>query len=85
VNFCILYLLYSWPPKVLSELDISDHMESHNSCLFITYSAEIIDGLPLYVSSNCLHVKALKYEPAGHSFHVVASKLLGLGEKEGTN
>jgi hypothetical protein len=36
-------------PKILSELDINDHMESHNSCLFITYSAEIIDGLPLYV------------------------------------
>jgi hypothetical protein len=59
-------------------------MESHKSCLLITYSAEIIDGVPLYVSSNCLPVKALKYEPAGHSFHAVAMKLFGLGEQEDT-
>ncbi|GJN37116.1 hypothetical protein PR202_gb26041 [Eleusine coracana subsp. coracana] len=57
-------------------------MESQKSCLLITYSPEIIDGVPLYVSSNCLPVKALKYEPAGHSFHTAAMKLLGLGEKE---
>jgi DnaJ homolog subfamily C member 2 len=71
-------------PEVLLELDISDHMELHNSCLLITYSAEIIDGVPLYVSSNCLPVKALKYEPAGHSFQAAAMKLLGLGEQEHT-
>jgi DnaJ homolog subfamily C member 2 len=57
-------------------------MESHKSCLLITYSAEIIDGVPFYVSSNCLPVKALKYEPAGHSFHAAAMKLFGLGEQE---
>ena len=57
-------------------------MESKKSCLLITYSQEIIDGAPLYVSSNCLPTKALKYEPAGHSFHAAAMKLLGLGEQE---
>ncbi|XP_066345093.1 uncharacterized protein [Miscanthus floridulus] len=57
-------------------------MESQKSCLLITYSQEIVDGVPLYVSSNCLPVKALKYEPAGHSFHAAAMKLLGLVEHE---
>ena len=57
-------------------------MECQKSCLLITYSEDIVDGVPLYVSSNCLHVKALKYEPAGHSFHAVAMKLLGLGQHE---
>ncbi|CAO2034686.1 unnamed protein product [Urochloa humidicola] len=59
-------------------------MEPQKSCLLITYSKEIIDGAPLYVSSNCLPIKALKYEPAGHSFHAAAMKLLGLGEQEDT-
>ncbi|KAF8668327.1 hypothetical protein HU200_052385 [Digitaria exilis] len=57
-------------------------MEPQKSCLLITYSQEIVDGVPLYVSSNCLPMKALKYEPAGHSFHAAAMKLLGLGEQE---
>jgi len=57
-------------------------MESQKSCLLITYSQETVDGVPLYVSSNCLPVKALKYEPAGHSFHAAAMKLLGLVEHE---
>jgi DnaJ family protein C protein 2 len=57
-------------------------MESQKSCLLITYSQEIVNGVPLYVSSNCLPVKALKYEPAGHSFHAAAMKLLGLGQHE---
>ncbi|CAL5032630.1 unnamed protein product [Urochloa decumbens] len=59
-------------------------MEPQKSCLLITYSKEIIDGAPLCVSSNCLPIKALKYEPAGHSFHAAAMKLLGLGEQEDT-
>ncbi|KQJ82202.1 dnaJ homolog subfamily C member 2 [Brachypodium distachyon] len=59
-------------------------MGSKRSCLLITYSPEITDGIPLYVSSNCLPVKASKYEPAGHSFHAVALKLRGLDEKEDT-
>ena len=57
-------------------------MGSKSDYLLITYSPEIKDGVPLYVSSNCLPVKASKYEPAGHSFHAVALKLRGLGEKE---
>ncbi|KAG8063974.1 hypothetical protein GUJ93_ZPchr0004g39988 [Zizania palustris] len=59
-------------------------MDIRTSCLLITYSPEIIDGAPLYLSSNCLPIKACKYEPAGHSFHAAALKLLGLGEQEDT-
>ncbi|KAJ1257820.1 hypothetical protein BS78_10G025700 [Paspalum vaginatum] len=59
-------------------------MELQKNCLLITYSKEIADGVPLYVSSNCLPVKAMRYEPAGHSFHAAAMKLLGLVEHEDT-
>ncbi|OWM78509.1 dnaJ homolog subfamily C member 2-like [Punica granatum] len=51
-------------------------------CRLITYSEEIIDGQPIYVASNCLPVKAPRFEPAGHSFHATALKLLGYGEEE---
>ncbi|KAM5562923.1 hypothetical protein ABKV19_017886 [Rosa sericea] len=47
----------------------------------ITYSEEIVDGQPIYVSSNGLPVKALGKEPAGHSFHAVAMKLRGWVEE----
>lgn len=47
----------------------------------ITYSEEIVDGQSIYVSSNSLPVKALKYEPAGHAFHAVALKLRGWVEE----
>lgn len=46
----------------------------------LTYSAEIEDGKPLYVSSNCLPVKANRLEPAGISFHAAALRLLGYKE-----
>ncbi|XVF00130.1 hypothetical protein REPUB_Repub03eG0258500 [Reevesia pubescens] len=52
-------------------------MAVHTSIQLISYSQELVDGQPLYVSSNCLPVKALKYEPAGHAFHYAALKLLG--------
>ncbi|KAA0038953.1 hypothetical protein IC582_013347 [Cucumis melo] len=48
----------------------------------LTYSQEIVDGQPIYVASNCLPIKALKYEPAGHSFHNAALKLLGCEDDE---
>ncbi|XP_022136699.1 dnaJ homolog subfamily C member 2-like [Momordica charantia] len=48
----------------------------------LTYSQEIVDGQPIYVSSNCLPIKASKYEPAGHSFHYAALKLLGCEDDE---
>jgi DnaJ family protein C protein 2 len=48
----------------------------------ITYLEEIIDGLPIYVSSNCLPVKALRYEPAGHAFNTAALRLLGCEEEK---
>ncbi|KAF5448651.1 hypothetical protein F2P56_029161 [Juglans regia] len=47
----------------------------------ISYSPEIIDGQPIYVSSNCLPVKDIRYEPAGHAFHAAALKLLGCEDK----
>ncbi|KAK4834376.1 hypothetical protein QYF36_021614 [Acer negundo] len=55
-------------------------MVAHLSYRLICYSQEIIDGQPIYASSNCLPVKALKYEPAGHSFHAAALKLSGWEE-----
>ncbi|XP_019052624.1 PREDICTED: dnaJ homolog subfamily C member 2-like [Nelumbo nucifera] len=51
----------------------------------ITYSSEIVDGEPIYISSNCLPVKVAHFEPAGLSFHLAALKLLGLGEEEDAN
>ncbi|XP_026414348.1 dnaJ homolog subfamily C member 2-like [Papaver somniferum] len=48
---------------------------------FICYSKELVDGQPIYVSSNALPGK-LNREPAGHSFHSAALLLLGFGNKE---
>ncbi|XP_041015751.1 dnaJ homolog subfamily C member 2-like [Juglans microcarpa x Juglans regia] len=48
----------------------------------ISYTEEIVDGQPIYVYSNCLPVKAPRYEPAGHAFHAAALRLLGCEEKE---
>ncbi|QCD76439.1 dnaJ homolog subfamily C member 2-like [Vigna unguiculata] len=55
-------------------------MAVHTKFRLITYSQEIVDGQPIFVSSNCLPTKALKYEPAGHSFHSAALKLRGVQE-----
>lgn len=55
-------------------------MVVHASFRLISYSDELVDGQPIYVSSNCLPLKASKYEPAGHSFHASALKLLGCEE-----
>lgn len=57
-------------------------MEMSKSCLLISYSPEIINGEPILVSSNCLPVKAVYFEPAGHAFHDAALKLLGFYEEE---
>lgn len=48
----------------------------------ISYTKELVDGKPLYVSSNCVPVKAANFEPAGHTFHSVALKLLGFFKEE---
>ncbi|KAI7991999.1 hypothetical protein LOK49_LG12G00906 [Camellia lanceoleosa] len=50
--------------------------------MLISYSQEIVDGEPIYVSSNCLPIKACKFEPAGHSFHTAALRLSGFFEEE---
>ncbi|KAL9321508.1 hypothetical protein ACSQ67_013347 [Phaseolus vulgaris] len=57
-------------------------MAVHTKFRLITYSQEIVDGQPIFVSSNCLPTKALKYEPAGHSFHSAALKLRGVQEEK---
>ncbi|KAL3525219.1 hypothetical protein ACH5RR_013591 [Cinchona calisaya] len=52
------------------------------SMRLISYSEEIIDGQPIYVSSNCSPVKAFKFEPAGHAFHSAALRLSGFSDDE---
>ncbi|KAG2315517.1 hypothetical protein Bca4012_066333 [Brassica carinata] len=52
-----------------------------SSVKLITYSEELVDGKPLYASSNALPVKALNREPAGHAFHSAALKLKGYTEE----
>ncbi|KAL0415870.1 UNVERIFIED_CONTAM: DnaJsubfamily C member 2 [Sesamum latifolium] len=52
-------------------------MASQKSVLLITYAQEIVDGEPIYLSSNSLPVKASKLEPAGHAFHAAALRLIG--------
>ncbi|CAH8356738.1 unnamed protein product [Eruca vesicaria subsp. sativa] len=47
----------------------------------ITYTNELVDGKPFITSSNCLPVKALNREPAGHAFHSAALKLHGCAEE----
>ncbi|XP_010558034.1 PREDICTED: dnaJ homolog subfamily C member 2-like [Tarenaya hassleriana] len=59
-------------------------LELSSAVKLIAYSKELVDGQPLYASSNCLPVKALKLEPAGHAFHSAALKLLGCLEEEAT-
>ncbi|CAL1353028.1 unnamed protein product [Linum trigynum] len=56
-------------------------MTLQSSFLLITYSQELVDGQPVFASSNGLPVKAKKYEPAGHCFHAAALKLLGHEEE----
>ncbi|KAK1317014.1 Chaperone protein dnaJ 13 [Acorus calamus] len=59
-----------------------DTMDAHVTLLRITYSPEIVNSEAIYVSSNSLPVKAVNFEPAGHSFHTAALKALGLDEEE---
>ncbi|KAK6921555.1 DnaJ domain [Dillenia turbinata] len=51
----------------------------------ICYSDEIVDGEPIFVGSNCLPIKASRFEPAGYAFHLVALKLAGCFEEEVTD
>ncbi|KAL7226993.1 hypothetical protein ACSBR1_021958 [Camellia fascicularis] len=57
-------------------------MAPKTSVQLISYSQEIVDGEPIYVSSNCLPIKACKFEPAGHSFHTAALRLSGFFKEE---
>lgn len=57
-------------------------MAVHSRFRLIAYSQELVDGQPVYVASNSLPIKASKFEPAGHSFHAVALKLLGCEEED---
>ncbi|XP_028753313.1 dnaJ homolog subfamily C member 2-like [Neltuma alba] len=55
-------------------------MAKHANLRLIAYSQEIVDGQPIFVSSNCFPIKASNFEPAGHAFHSAALKLLGVEE-----
>ncbi|KAK1417734.1 hypothetical protein QVD17_26868 [Tagetes erecta] len=57
-------------------------MTSCGTIRLITYSNELVNGEAIYLSSNCLPIKASNFEPAGHSFHDVALKLRGYYEEE---
>ncbi|KAK4802585.1 hypothetical protein SAY86_000788 [Trapa natans] len=59
----------------------SDYM-AVQTCRLISYSEEIIDGQPIYIASNCLPIKTLRFEPAGHAFHATALRLLGYDDEE---
>ncbi|CAA7054133.1 unnamed protein product [Microthlaspi erraticum] len=54
---------------------------SDSAIKLITYSEELVDGKPFFAFSNCLPVKALNREPAGHAFHSAALKLYGWAEE----
>ncbi|XP_028759176.1 LOW QUALITY PROTEIN: dnaJ homolog subfamily C member 2-like [Neltuma alba] len=56
-------------------------MAVHSKLRLIGYSQDIVDGQPIFVSSNCTPVKAWRFEPAGHAFHSAALKLLGVEEE----
>ncbi|XAR54502.1 hypothetical protein NMG60_11029652 [Bertholletia excelsa] len=62
---------------MVSETSVAPRTSVH----LISYSQEIVDGEPIHVSSNCLPIKALKFEPAGHAFHSAALRLLGCCEE----
>uniref|UniRef100_A0A1J3EUT3 DnaJ-like protein subfamily C member 2 n=1 Tax=Noccaea caerulescens TaxID=107243 RepID=A0A1J3EUT3_NOCCA len=59
--------------------------KSGSAINLITYSEELVDGKPFFASSNCLPVKALNREPAGHAFHSAALKLYGCAEEPTDN
>ncbi|CAO2823214.1 unnamed protein product [Amaranthus hypochondriacus] len=52
-----------------------------SNALRISYSQELIDGKPIYVSSNSLPIKVSRFEPAGLAFHAAALRLAGYSEE----
>ncbi|KAI3756229.1 hypothetical protein L1987_56048 [Smallanthus sonchifolius] len=66
----------------LCMLELVIVMASRANIRLITYSNELVNGETVYISSNCLPIKASHFEPAGHSFHDVALKLRGYFEEE---
>ncbi|KAJ3668986.1 hypothetical protein LUZ60_010936 [Juncus effusus] len=58
-------------------------MKISKSLLLLTYSPDQLpNGEPIQISSNCLPIKALNYEPAGHSFHSIALQLSGISNPD---
>ncbi|GAB4855262.1 hypothetical protein Ancab_023882 [Ancistrocladus abbreviatus] len=57
-------------------------MTPQGTIRLISYTPELEDGKPLYISSNSLPIKASNFEPAGHAFHSAALKLSGYIIKE---
>eukprot|EP01018_Ginkgo_biloba_P030815 Gb_27851 [translate_table: standard] len=60
-------------------------MPTIQSNRLLTYSPELENGLPLYVSSNCFPMKAQLLEPAGSSFHAAALRSIGYDEEKKAN
>lgn len=60
-----------------------DSVMAVSSVLLICYSPVLVDGKSIIVCSHCGPVKAVNFEPAGHSFHKTALKLSGFYEEEG--
>lgn len=60
-------------------------MGTQTSIRLISYSQELLNGEPIYVSSNCLPVKASKFESAGQAFHSAALRLLGFCDEKETD
>lgn len=57
-------------------------MTSNMKVRLLSYTRELDDGIPVYVSSNCLPTQASRFEPAGHAFHDAALKLAGYVKKD---
>ncbi|RAL48831.1 hypothetical protein DM860_001151 [Cuscuta australis] len=57
-------------------------MAVRETLLLITYGEDLVNGEPIFVLSNCLPIKAHRFEPAGHSFHSAALRLSGYLEEE---
>ncbi|XP_057545435.1 uncharacterized protein LOC130824442 [Amaranthus tricolor] len=53
-----------------------------SNALRISYSQELVDGKPVFVSSNCLPIKVSRFEPAGLAFHAAALRLAGYSEED---
>lgn len=86
--FCVLALSVSFVNTIGGWLIVAVvtligmNMSSRKSMRLITYTEELVDGVPIIVSCNGLPIKACKFDPAGHAFHAAALRLMGHVEKD---